>query len=44
MKKLLLLVIILFVSGCVQTTTPEIISINPCEDPNSYTCFVEPPL
>ena len=42
-KKLLLLVMLLFVSGCVQTTTPEIIPVNPCEDPNSYTCFIEPP-
>jgi beta-glucosidase len=42
MKKLLILVVVLFVSSCVQPTTPEIIPINPCEDPNSYACFIEP--
>ncbi len=42
MKKLLILVVVLFVSSCVQPTTPEIIPTNPCEDPNSYACFIEP--
>jgi beta-glucosidase len=42
MKKLLILVVVLFVSSCVQPTTPEIIPTNPCEDPNSYSCFIEP--
>ena len=34
--------IIILLAGCVEQV-PDIIPELPCDDPNSYTCFIEPP-
>ena len=44
MKKLLnTLLFLVLLTGCIEQVPNIIDSINPCEDPNSYTCFVEHP-
>ena len=44
MKKLLnTLLFLVLLTGCIEQVPNIIDSINPCEDPNSYSCFIEPP-